>query len=64
MVVVASRLRIEFVDGTGQVVDYAETVKIQDGVLIAYNTSSIMGVVEHVGSWPLVNIRTWKVETR
>lgn len=58
----ASRLRIEFMDGTSEVVDYAEKVEIRDGILWARNERTYGGPFEHVGSWPIVNIRKWKTE--
>jgi hypothetical protein len=51
-------LRIEFVDGGGTVVQAVDETKVQDGVLHVYRISSIMHIREHLGSWPLVNIKS------
>lgn len=58
----AIKIRIQFTDGTGEVVDYAEKVKVVDGVLRAWSESSYGGVIHHIGSWPLVNVRKWTTE--
>lgn len=60
----SGRLRIEFMDGTGEVVDWVEKTPVKDGVLYAYGPSSDYVAGESKGAWPLVNIRKWKIEER
>lgn len=54
------KLRIEFMDSTGEVLDYVNKIEVRDGVLWAWEDNGY--VRRHLGSWPLANIRKWKRE--
>lgn len=55
-----TKLRIEFTDGTGEVVDFVDSTRVLDGVLYAYEPSgSISFGARVLGAWPLVNIKKW-----
>lgn len=55
------KIEILFVDGTTEVTPECDSVKIHEGVLHAYwiGYNSTLGSSDHIGSWPLVNIKKW-----
>lgn len=54
------KLRIEFMDGTGEVVDFVASTRVHEGVLYAYGASGSISFSQPVlGAWPLVNIKRW-----
>jgi hypothetical protein len=56
-------VHLVFTDGTKQTIEYANSVKPFDGVLfIRFNKDD--GPAEDLGSFPLVNLRSWKTVPR
>jgi hypothetical protein len=53
---------IEYVDGRTESVGPVDDLRQTDGVLNLWHVgnNSTLGTAEHVGSFPLVNIRKWK----
>lgn len=60
----SATLRIEFMDGTGTVVDRVDKTKVVEGVLCAYGRSWDLVSARILGAWPLVDIKSWKWEER
>lgn len=56
------KVTITFTNGTVKVIEYAGRAKVYDGVLVVSNDRPFSGGTEHLGSFPLVNIREWKAE--
>jgi hypothetical protein len=57
-------IRITFMDGTETVVEYADGSHVRDEVLHIFRDRQFSGGREHLGSFPLVNVRKWKTEER
>jgi len=51
-----------FTDGTQEIVDRVDSVRVSNGVLILGNRRSISYDTEHKGSYPLANIKKWTAE--
>lgn len=58
------RVHIVFTDGTEETVDRVEKARVTEGVLILENRRPISYDTEHLGSYPLVNIKKWTAEER
>lgn len=54
------RVHIVFVDGTEETIERVEKARIHDGVLILENRRPISYDTEHLGSYPLANIKKWQ----
>lgn len=55
---------IKFMDGTEEIVPKVSTARVADGVLILELRRESFGLpawIEHIGSYPLVNIKSYKV---
>lgn len=52
-------VKIIFTDGTEELVQSASRVRSQDGVLHLSRDAPYSGATDHLGSYPLVNIRSW-----
>lgn len=50
---------IEFTDGEIKEIKYVDDLMVRDGVLSLYQDRPFSGGNNHLGSWPLVNIKGW-----
>lgn len=57
-------VHIVFTDGTKETVGRVDSVRVTEGVLILGNRRPISYDTEHLGSYPLANIKKWTAEER
>lgn len=50
---------IEHLDGTTEIVEYANEQDVNDGVLTLWQRDPHGPFREHLGSWPLSSIKKW-----
>jgi hypothetical protein len=51
---------IEFIDGSTQLIRHVDREVVADGVLNLYRDRPYSGGYEHLGSWPIQNIKRWQ----
>jgi hypothetical protein len=56
------KVHIVFTDGTEEIIDRVEKARVTESLLILENRRPITYDTEHVGSYPLANIKKWKFE--
>lgn len=56
----ANRVHIEFLDGTNVSFDWVTRELVADGVLYLFSQNGTYAEEEHLGSYPTINIRSWK----
>lgn len=62
---ISYRVHIVFTDGTEEVIDRVEAARVTDkGLLVLENRRPISYDTEHLGSYPLVNIKKWVASER